>query len=172
MRLIVSTLAFLSCLTEWRSVAELKPTKSIDFIYFSENPTNISVPFSLRGACLESGISAFAQSAILIDRVIIGGLAIEPVTMLEGYRHDEKSLIVKDISPQFRHQMRLSDLVSAPDPGKSERRMFKFSADIAPRTIEVTYRVLCADRTAFGPFVTFGEKMSGGVSKVPGKLAP
>jgi hypothetical protein len=134
---------------------------SVDFVYFEGQAKHqVDVPFGLHGAC-RSGVSAFAEVGVLLEGVTANGKAVNRRDGGPAFVDERFELVVRPGS-SYQYQMALDRLVSeAADP----RYSFEFVVPGLPRSVDVTYRIRCADGSVSEKFVTRGRRFGVPVSR-------
>ena len=140
------------------------PTRvGVDFFYFegeADVKEQIDVNFGLHGECKDKGISMFATEGVLLTAVRADDKAIAP-RKYRGIRHGAGATVIDHPGPSFFYHMPLSSLESA-DPYDPANPLLAsgitFVIPGLPRTIDISYRLRCADGSLSPEHLTRGRR--------------
>lgn len=134
----------------------VRSEKPIDFYYLGEQ-AEILVPFGNVQVCMVAYVGTHA--GLVIERVVSEGKDIKPLTIKGGVLDGRWDLMLQKPGESFRYQVKLGALESVTLGTPFDGKSFPVAANPPPRSVEIYYRVRCANGKLSELYVTRGVRL-------------
>jgi hypothetical protein len=129
--------------------------KPIDF-FFIKGQKDVHVPFSVGNTC--TAVFLEHPGALVIDRVIADRRDVVAQNT-KGFIDGPPRMTLRSPGRSFRYTVLIDDLHTGGPESPFVGRSFPIPADSLPQSIEVHYRIRCADGKVSEPMVTRGVRL-------------
>jgi hypothetical protein len=144
------------------SAAEtIKSEKPIDFYYVAGQEA--FVPFGNVQICKVAYVGSHA--GLVIEKVLADGQGVKPLSIKGGVLDGRWDLMLEKPGESFRYQVKLNALESVTLGTPFDGKSFPLTEDSPPKSVEIYYRIRCADGKLSQEYVTRGVRFDGEMAK-------
>jgi hypothetical protein len=136
--------------------------RGVDFLFMAGvddvEKVSFEVPFPVGNSC--KTLYWESHGAVAIESVLADGVAIKPRQNMGSYVDGTLDVAIESPGPGFQYRLPLFDL-SSQEPTQPEYSSVEFpiSPKSPPNTVEIRYRIRCADGKLGPPLVTRGRNI-------------